>query len=385
MSSNHDHPKKAGGKPASLSDPQAMGGIIALGGFDFQRDYALILLLQSLKDPHFSALLIEGAEDVEVHSGQCVAIQVKNHPVTTSKAKEIIDHFCELDTNSPKTWSSFVIACTGLDSNLSAIHRQLKRYRSTGSFYDEKNGILVNTGAELKERIDEAELPIEFVMERVSFQPDLAMYQEDELVQAWATHVLHDIYPEIDYAGIETIYLRLADMLKKFTGKEIARHQIQAIIDAELDKHPEKVVGSDQDIDDLLKLFTQHAAFIEVDYTGGDPTAMFAAIRRTFSDMGAKPRFMLGKDDVAKGFRGIRQQLYLLEKDTWEKYPEVANLANSEEIKELKPPDRKKKVRSILGEKMSDDASRFLRERALQIRDSVEELVADLGKKIKTS
>ena len=36
---------------ASLVDAQARGGPTAIRGFDFQRRYALILLLQSLPDP----------------------------------------------------------------------------------------------------------------------------------------------------------------------------------------------------------------------------------------------------------------------------------------------------------------------------------------------
>jgi hypothetical protein len=167
-------------------------------------------------------------------------------------------------------------------------------------------------------------------------------------------------------------------MVKKFTGKAILRHQFEELIDSELKKHTKKGAEPDQDINDLLKLFTQHAAFMEVDYTGGDPTAMFAAIRRTRYAMGDKTLFMLGKDSKAEKFRGIQQQLYVLENDTWEKYPKVANLTDERDITKLQEPDRKNSVRAILGEKISDEASKFLRERAVQIKHSVIELVADL-------
>ena len=51
MMENNDQSTNAVEKPSSLTDKMAMGGIIALGGFDFQRNYALILLIKSLEDP----------------------------------------------------------------------------------------------------------------------------------------------------------------------------------------------------------------------------------------------------------------------------------------------------------------------------------------------
>ena len=76
---------------ASLQDPDARGGLAAIKGFDCQRRYALILLLESLPDPDWSAVIIEGAEDVEARfdrQGKIEgrSVQVKNYRVTTSLA-----------------------------------------------------------------------------------------------------------------------------------------------------------------------------------------------------------------------------------------------------------------------------------------------------------
>ena len=49
-----------------LRDRKRRGGATAQGGFDFQRAYALLLLAQNLRDPAFSAVMVEGAEDVEL-------------------------------------------------------------------------------------------------------------------------------------------------------------------------------------------------------------------------------------------------------------------------------------------------------------------------------
>lgn len=114
---------------ASLLDPEATGGKTALDGFDFQRRYALIWLIESLADPDFAAILVEGAEDVEAlvkrgSSDERRAVQVKNQRVTTAKAREIVGRLHKLDTESPGTWTSFAIACTELDKTSGTIHSQ---------------------------------------------------------------------------------------------------------------------------------------------------------------------------------------------------------------------------------------------------------------------
>jgi len=48
--------------PASsgTAEQKASGGLTAIKGFDFQQRYALILLLRSLTDPAWTAVLVEG-------------------------------------------------------------------------------------------------------------------------------------------------------------------------------------------------------------------------------------------------------------------------------------------------------------------------------------
>jgi hypothetical protein len=137
--------------------------------------------------------------------------------------------------------------------------------------------------------------------------------------------------------------------------------------------------GRHQEINDLLKLFT-YAAFMEVDYTGGDPSAVYSAIRRTRREMGEKAWFLLGSDAAAIGFRSIQQMLYELEKKAGELYPDVAKLADDEEYKHLPKGERTEKARAVLGDAVSDEASAFIRERAVEIREAVGKLVGDLEK-----
>ena len=174
---------------ASLLDDAARGGPTAIKGFDFQRRYALILLLELLPDPEWRAVLVEGAEDVEARFDRQErierrAVQLKNYRVTAAAAREIIDHLKKLDEDSPGTWQEFVIACAELDDTLKTIHNSLQRYRPAGRFYTADDAILVNTRADLERQIAAARLPVEFVLGRVTFEPSLQPCNEEKWVHA---------------------------------------------------------------------------------------------------------------------------------------------------------------------------------------------------------
>jgi hypothetical protein len=135
-----------------------------------------------------------------------------------------------------------------------------------------------------------------------------------------------------------------------------------------------------KDINELFELFTQHAAFMEENRAGSDPTALFNAVHRTKFNMGTKTRIMLGKGPLSERFKDIQKQLNTLEKDFREKYPQVADLTVEMNNAKYSESQRKEIVRAKLGNELSDQASDFLQVRNLEIRASVEELVADLDK-----
>lgn len=238
MSKDHGPQQGPPSEPgASLLDAEARGGPTAIKGFDFQRRYALILLLESLPDPDWSAVLVEGAEDVEVRfdrQGRVErrAIQLKNYRVTAAKAREIVGHLQKLGEDSPGTWVAFVIACAELDDTLKTIHDGLERYRPSGSFYSADDAILANTRADLERQIRTAKLPVDFVLERVVFEPGLKWYKDEDLVRARALDLLQEAYPGINRAAAEGIYLRLRELVAESTGRPIERSQVEAIIDA---------------------------------------------------------------------------------------------------------------------------------------------------------
>jgi len=227
------------GSKASLGDPGATGGLTALKGFDFQRAYALILLVESIRDPDFTGIILEGAEDVEVRFDregiiERRAVQVKSYRVTMALAKKIIARFVELDKTSPGTWTWFVIACTGLDGTLQTIHNLLTSYRKPQGFYDAvDDGILANTRAVLEHTIADAGLPVGFLIERVTFEPGLPdLTQLQEWVRPRVLHMLQTSYSWMNHTTAKEIYFRLIELISKSTRKSITRQQVESLIEA---------------------------------------------------------------------------------------------------------------------------------------------------------
>jgi len=222
---------------ASLLDAESRGGPTAIKGLDFQRRYALILLLESLTDPDWRAVLVEGAEDVETRferQGQVErrAIQLKNYRVTAAMAREIVSRLAMLDADSPGTWRAFVIACTGLDDTLRGIHNSLERYRPAGRFYKADDGILAETRTVLERQLVAAKLPVEFVLERVSFEPELQPYNQEAWVRARSLALLQESKLSLSHAAADEIYLRLKDLVSESTARSIERRQVEEIIAA---------------------------------------------------------------------------------------------------------------------------------------------------------
>jgi hypothetical protein len=239
---SHSHNSES---KASLGNRRSAGGPIALKGFDFQRAYALTLLVESLADADFSAVIVEGAEDVEVRferesTVERRAVQVKGYHVTLARAEEIVKHFVALNQASPGTWRSFVIACTGLDAKLQAIHNLLASYRDPQGFYDTADdGILANTRADLERKIAATKLPVEFTIERVAFEPGLPdLVQLEAWVRPRVLDALQRAQPEMTRAAAEDTYRRLLALVSESTRKSITREEAQTGIASAMEAHP---------------------------------------------------------------------------------------------------------------------------------------------------
>ena len=125
-------------------------------------------------------------------------------------------------------------ACTGLDGTLGPIHNAQKIYRDqvSGGHYDPGDGPLAKTRAELADKIIDAKLPVDLVLDKVAFEPDLQVFKDQGSVGDLAKGLLQRTYPSVDYTTADLIYLRLYKLVADSTGKPIARQQVLDVIDA---------------------------------------------------------------------------------------------------------------------------------------------------------
>jgi hypothetical protein len=136
-------PKKPKNNPASLLSPQAMGGIVAGDGFDFQTRYAACHLPLWLLEGSFHQLFFEGTGDIDVRyveNGQStrIHIQVKDHEVSPSELKKVIKHFRDLDASLPAgVYKKFTLACPSLAPKIRPIETGLARLRGATSYYND--------------------------------------------------------------------------------------------------------------------------------------------------------------------------------------------------------------------------------------------------------
>ncbi len=244
----------------SQHDPAASGGSDALKGFDFQRRYALIWLVESLSDPDFTKIKIEGAEDVEAlfrrkSRKKRIAVQVKDHTVDLREARDILQAFYRTHEGSPDTWESFVIACTGLVNSLQPVQRGLEKFddmRSEG-FYSPDDEWYVNTRAGAEKKIKDKHLvpkatdgigvrgqldPVDFVLERVTIHKDLNVYSKDEWVESRALDLLYTLYPQIERRDREFIYLRLCKLFSESASRCITREDVKEVVAEFLSRRP---------------------------------------------------------------------------------------------------------------------------------------------------
>ena len=98
---------KAPSNPGSLVTPSAMGGIVGGKGFDFQTRYTVCHLPVWLTHGGFQQIFSEGTGDIDVRyvtDGKSTRqhIQTKDHDVTPSEFKEVVDTFMTSDSTNAR-------------------------------------------------------------------------------------------------------------------------------------------------------------------------------------------------------------------------------------------------------------------------------------------
>ena len=163
MTKGNKKAKKPRSPSGSLLSPEAMGGLIAGKGFDFQTRFAACHVPVWLLKEAFQQLLFEGTGDIDVRYTEAgkttrIHIQVKDHEVSPSELKAILQQFAKIDADHPDAYKCFTLVCPSLTATLRPIVNGLARLRGAAPFYDDKPEALTSTKQELDERLRKAGL-----------------------------------------------------------------------------------------------------------------------------------------------------------------------------------------------------------------------------------
>lgn len=151
-------PSGSANDKGSLLSSDAMGGINAGKGFDFQTRYTVCHLPTWLQDGSFHQLFTEGTGDIDIRylengKSRRKHIQTKDHDVAPAEFKELIGAFRKFDADMPDTYQEFRLACPSLSQQMRPVETGLARFRNAKPFYDDEPSALAQTQHDVDERM----------------------------------------------------------------------------------------------------------------------------------------------------------------------------------------------------------------------------------------
>lgn len=234
-------PKKNRSRPGSLLSPAAMGGIVAGSGFDFQTRYAACYVPRWLLKEAFQHLLFEGTGDIDVKYAEQgtvsrIHIQVKDHEVTATELKSILQQFVKTDTAHADTYKCFELVCPSVAAALRPVVRGLARLRGATAFFEERPGDLTPTREDIDKRLRKAGLEdyIDFIHAKVTFEIDHGdMHHDDRAINHFIGHLLqHPEYAEKLRKMVEPAFAEMMRAISAKKGVTLSRSDIEGLLRA---------------------------------------------------------------------------------------------------------------------------------------------------------
>ena len=223
----------------SLVSPTAMGGIVGGKGFDFQTRYAVCHLPLWLQDGAFHQIFSEGTGDIDIRylqDGKSTRkhIQTKDHEVSPSEFKEVIEAFRRFDAGMPGVYQQFTLACPSLSAQLRP-ETSLARLRGAKPFYDDAASALTSTKDDVDERMRKHELSneqIQFIHEKVFIEVGHGDLSHDErALELFVARLLsHPEFATKIRAMVQPAYAELVRRVGASKGIVMDKAAIEAVI-----------------------------------------------------------------------------------------------------------------------------------------------------------
>jgi len=239
MSGSDKRSRKSGASRGSLLSPEATGGITGGKGYDFQTRYAACHLPLWLIEGSFHQLFYEGTGDIDIRfidqgKSSRTHIQVKDHEVSPSELKAVIEHFRSMDSSLPEVYKRFTLACPSLSATLRPIETGLARLRGATPFYDDVPGALVPTKQDLDERFRKRGLGdlIDFIHSQVFIDVGHGdLCHDDRAVELFIARLLD--HPE--YSGklrsmVQPAFSEIMRAIEASKGVVLERATIEGIL-----------------------------------------------------------------------------------------------------------------------------------------------------------
>lgn len=228
-------PRRTGGP---LLSPQALGGIVAAGGFDFQDRYTVCHLPIWLQHGLLQ-VFSEGTGDIDVRFAREDAetrlhFQVKDHEVGPTELREVMNAFATIDAQMPGVYQRFTLVCPSLSSTLRPLERGLARFRNAQPFYDNVPDALASTHDEVVRRLSAAGLDqrADFALQKLYFDVGHnALKHDDGDLDVFTSRMLS--HPDFAAKLREMVlpaFAELARALSTHRGKVLDRKAIDAIL-----------------------------------------------------------------------------------------------------------------------------------------------------------
>ena len=241
MTDSPKSPDESQAHPGSLLSPEAMGGINAGKGFDFQTRYAACHVPVWLLEEAFHQLFFEGSGDIDIRyieagKSSRIHIQVKDHDVTPGEFKSIIERFRQSDSSNPDMYKCFTVVCPSLSSALRPIETALRRFRGAKAFYDDNLGALAPTKEEVDKRLGEAGLGdhIDFIHAKIYIDVGHGdMHHDDRAINHFISRLLsHPDYADKVRAMVQPAFAEILRAIGANKGNVLERVEIEKLLRA---------------------------------------------------------------------------------------------------------------------------------------------------------
>jgi hypothetical protein len=189
----------------------------------------------------------EGSGDLDLrftHEDEAlrVHIQVKDHKVTNSELRAVVENFVSVNRDMPGVYARFTLACESLAPDIKTLATTLERYRRAEEFYDDAPDALATTLAHVKRNIARVGLEgsEDFIIEKVYFEDGLASFDNDEVTFNMFAARLQRLegYDRVPLKDLERVYERLLRLIADSNTKTLNREVIQRSIKDSLGERP---------------------------------------------------------------------------------------------------------------------------------------------------